>query len=124
MIRRAPRTTRTDTRFPYTTLSRSLSRQPADDIARVHQPVIDGRGARIALEQHEQEIARRRHDAHAMVAEAFEFTRQPRAPRRIMLAAVRHESLVVERRDRRRLPGAGDGSSEEHTSELQSLLRL
>src|SRR3546814_17821344 len=43
-----------------------------------------------------------------MIAEAFEFARQPRAPCRIMLTAVRDELLVAERRDRRRLPRARD----------------
>src|SRR3546814_5964934 len=90
MIRRPPRSTRTDTLFPYTTLFRSRL------------------GAHIALEQHEQEIAGRRHDAHAVIAQPFEFPRQPATPFRIMLAAAGHEILVVERRDRRSLSRARD----------------
>src|SRR3546814_3754531 len=64
MIRRPPRSTRTDTLFPYTTLFRSPLRQP------------DAGRSRVAW----------------------------------ALAAV--------------LTGAGHGRSEEHTSELQSLMRI
>src|SRR3546814_1209591 len=72
MIRRPPRSTRTDTLFPYTTLFRSLPERPARRTAR--------------------------------------------------LLAVRPEPLAGTR-DRMRLPA--DGSrSEEHTSELQSLMRM
>src|SRR3546814_3190474 len=78
MIRRPPRSTRTDTLFPYTTLFRS------------------GRLAR--------------------------GLRRPPHPRR-------HGGAVVrERRLRARAPGEGglrpDARSEEHTSELQSLMRI
>src|SRR3546814_19320695 len=44
MIRRPPRSTRTDTRFPYTTLCRSLSEAP--EIARGPAPYADERLAR------------------------------------------------------------------------------
>src|SRR3546814_17999875 len=75
MIRRPPRSTRTDTLFPYTTLFRSLRR---GDPAR--------------------RCRRDRRDLRARV-----LGRQPGRPRR-------------RDRDRRR--------SEEHTSELQSLMRI
>src|SRR3546814_13979757 len=43
MIRRPPRSTRTDTLFPYTTLFRSVARQPARDRPpRLIQPVERG----------------------------------------------------------------------------------
>src|SRR3546814_9685633 len=76
MIRRPPRSTRTDTRFPYTTLFRSgrhhrFALQPADP----QRPLLD-RGGRIRLWR--LPLAQRHHD-----------------PR-----------------------------SEEHTSELQSLMRI
>src|SRR3546814_4301719 len=48
MIRRPPRSTRTDTLFPYTTLFRS-ARQPLEDAAK---PIMDGAG-------HGQTLARR-----------------------------------------------------------------
>src|SRR3546814_1492959 len=75
MIRRPPRSTRTDTLFPYTTLFRSLG----------HHPV--GAGDLAAGRQHQQ---------------AGTAGQQPEPP-----------GLPV-----------GSGRSEEHTSELQSLMRI
>src|SRR3546814_10736430 len=44
MIRRPPRSTRTDTLFPYTTLFRSADRRRGPrSLARVGQPRLDGR---------------------------------------------------------------------------------
>src|SRR3546814_1437934 len=86
MIRRPPRSTRTDTLFPYTTLFRS--RRPG-------RPV---RGR-----------ARRR--AHA---------RRPRDPYGRL---VRHHLDTLPRRRPARDP-AERPRSEEHTSELQSLMRI
>src|SRR3546814_3462974 len=78
MIRRPPRSTRTDTLFPYTTLFRSAGAAAGDRIA--------GRvGARTAAESRTAPCRRSRH---------------------------------WQRRDR-----AGN-RSEEHTSELQSLMRI
>src|SRR3546814_14573517 len=80
MIRRPPRSTRTDTLFPYTTLFRSL-RQHA---AVVDEDPVGGPAALAAVE----------------------------------LADQLHRRAVA-----RRQPGDG-GRSEEHTSELQSLMRI
>src|SRR3546814_2634003 len=84
MIRRPPRSTRTDTLFPYTTLFRSIP-DPRAVAAHLHQ-AVDRQGAAVGLH-------------HEGVATDIE---QPPAP----LVAV----------DERR--------SEEHTSELQSLMRI
>src|SRR3546814_12024601 len=79
MIRRPPRSTRTDTLFPYTTLFRSpLALRPA-------QPVPGQRGGGAAPLGHGLSAAR------------------PLRPRRAR---------------------RGGGRSEEHTSELQSLMRI
>src|SRR3546814_996736 len=84
MIRRPPRSTRTDTLFPYTTLFRS--RQPGLRAAALHQPALHVHRLLVALE--------RRHGAgHA---------RQDQVAAGPAQAALR---------------------SEEHTSELQSLMR-
>src|SRR3546814_10286420 len=80
MIRRPPRSTRTDTLFPYTTLFRS-------DRARQHAPGLEHPGT-----------ADRERTA----------TLWP-AGRRAAAAGARHQP--------------GRGRSEEHTSELQSLMR-
>src|SRR3546814_10389744 len=75
MIRRPPRSTRTDTLFPYTTLFRSA------DAA--------------AVQEHARRLARRR--------------RHGRRSDRLLSGSVRSADV---------------GRSEEHTSELQSLMRI
>src|SRR3546814_9427042 len=83
MIRRPPRSTRTDTLFPYTTLFRS--------------PLLFRQGGERALERRQVErVLLRRRDR-------------------------RQELRRVERHPRR---GARGARSEEHTSELQSLMRI
>src|SRR3546814_7865656 len=87
MIRRPPRSTRTDTLFPYTTLFRS------------------GHADRLA----ERGIARQRDLQLAMLV-----ADQPLLAPRLFPCRVRRAAR-----------GAGDlGRSEEHTSELQSLMRI
>src|SRR3546814_2022218 len=86
MRRRPPRSTRTDTLFPYTTLFRSGSGEHEAAAAVLTQP----RGQLVEV----PELAQR----HAELEEAEVVDRQERVP-----AGVR---------------------SEEHTSELQSLMRI
>src|SRR3546814_5465554 len=86
MIRRPPRSTRTDTLFPYTTLFRSLS---GDD------PLVPG-------------------------ASPCDDRSGHRLPRRIGRARTVHSHGVHSRLGCRLY----DGRSEEHTSELQSLMRI
>src|SRR3546814_4398070 len=92
MIRPTPRSTRTDTLFPYTTLFRSLPRDQRADLPR---PDIE-RG-----DDHFD--ARRR---HAII---------PRSP---------YWRPGLRRRRARRSASRAPPRSEEHTSELQSLMRL
>src|SRR3546814_6468768 len=80
MIRRPPRSTRTDTLFPYTTLFRS---ENIIDRVRPAQPVVVGQVAFPLADRH--------------------------APRR---------------QPRRDIDDVGNRRSEEHTSELQSLMRI
>src|SRR3546814_2328954 len=91
MIRRPPRSTRTDTLFPYTTLFRSL-----DEI--------------------DDEIA---HRAAALRRE------RPRlkSPDAIILATAQIRGRVLVTRNTKDFP-ASMPRSEEHTSELQSLMRI
>src|SRR3546814_3893163 len=89
MIRRPPRSTRTDTLFPYTTLFRS----PASTTGRRGR----GRGPRIDRPCPRGLPAGRRRPA------AAERSPPPSRPGG---------------------PGCADGRSEEHTSELQSLMRI
>src|SRR3546814_8251374 len=94
MIRRPPRSTRTDTLFPYTTLFRS------------------GRpGGPVSEALHGLQCAAMREPAGG-------------AGRRCAAAIARSDRTPdrsADRRDRHRLPHR---SSEEHTSELQSLMRI
>src|SRR3546814_5045062 len=111
MIRRPPRSTRTDTLFPYTTLFRSplyarRRRQTdrPDDVQRydLHEPAphgLDFDGWRLCPPA----LPGRRPDDPQLIAGS------------LMLTSIR-KLLHRLRHDRRR--------SEEHTSELQSLMRI
>src|SRR3546814_9283077 len=91
MIRRPPRSTRTDTLFPYTTLFRSEYRRWPTRIDRSAIGRLPGRG---------------RHRALRGCLRASE-----------AVAQVAHTGLLQVARYR-------DMRSEEHTSELQSLMRI
>src|SRR3546814_3659449 len=116
MIRRPPRSTRTDTLFPYTTLFRS-----PDDPARPH-------GARPGDVRRRPGVAhlRRLQDGHTpgRPAPADERgTGRDRAPdeRR---GRERGDRLVQAGRRTAPDPPLYPARSEEHTSELQSLMRI
>src|SRR3546814_6601193 len=101
MIRRPPRSTRTDTLFPYTTLF--LSRERADcDVVRRGRFCGSMRASvgptRLAFP-----------DSHCFLEAR---ARRPRGP----------ASLAPQRGRQRKSPA--DVRSEEHTSELQSLMRI
>src|SRR3546814_4978781 len=87
MIRRPPRSTRTDTLFPYTTLFRSVDERHRQDIAAQHEEQQDPDAP---LASHAEGVGVRGNDHEH---------RQP-----------------AQTVDRKR--------SEEHTSELQSLMRI
>src|SRR3546814_3241008 len=87
MIRRPPRSTRTDTLFPYTTLLRSPVRQ--------WREAGTGEGAAV-----------------------------PDARRRRNAGPAGQSGTVAAGETRRDRRSGGRGRSEEHTSELQSLMRI
>src|SRR3546814_5511955 len=98
MIRRPPRSTRTDTLFPYTTLFRSI----IDDT--VLKNLDKGRAfVRMGRLQHVRQFLRH-------------------------VEAARNEARARSQREGRRLRRTVDRAigrrSEEHTSELQSLMRI
>src|SRR3546814_4138927 len=108
MLRRPPRSTRTDTLFPYTTLFRS-GRQPTR------------RGAGRDGRTHRRGRGRRRHDSRGR-----RIFRVPRDHVGLILGigfVKILERLVEAREVRWRLLDELVGRSEEHTSELQSLMR-
>src|SRR3546814_5758599 len=100
MIRLPPRSTRTDTLFPYTTLFRSVKARVVGD---VHLAVLAG-GAAVGVEDH-----------RGVVVQAGGALFEQRADQ--------HHAVLL--RQPREAFGAGAGNrSEEHTSELQSLMRI
>src|SRR3546814_8975663 len=108
MYRRPPRSTRTDTRFPYTTPFRSLHRavEPGAEV-HDHPVVVAGYGHQVvaqgvqALHRKRGEIARSRAAGDDVEA---------------ALRIAHHRLAQGE--------PAADHRSEEHTSELQSLMRI
>src|SRR3546814_3403577 len=101
MIRRPPRSTRTDTLFPYTTLVRSAGH--ADDVvARIHVVNLAGDG----VGELREEIQR---------GPAQLFQRHVAAQRAVLLGPPEGLARAADR---------AAGRSEEHTSELQSLMRI
>src|SRR3546814_7976831 len=104
MIRRPPRSTRTDTLVPYTTLFRSLAEHPAAAVGmdRAYAPITyldeQGNPAGIAV------------DLLRLI--------EAKSGLKIELAAARWP-VVIERALRHQID-----RSEEHTSELQSLMRI
>src|SRR3546814_6382748 len=150
MIRRPPRSTRTDTLFPYTTLFRSLGAHPQRAVLLVgqalvgetlqrglHEATLDQRGFRRPLVVADVEIGERLFDDAELgverglldrfpaVAEQAARTHDQRVGVRFLLqldlvlfgiaGTFRHLRFGVE---------AGQHRSEEHTSELQSLMRI
>src|SRR3546814_4872356 len=92
MIRRPPRSTRTDTLFPYTTLFRS---EKARDVVDMHPGRLDA-----------QQVGERQCAA-------------PVLDRQHHLARAQRDGMVGQARN-----GGARQRSEEHTSELQSLMRI
>src|SRR3546814_1677097 len=103
MIRRPPRSTRTDTLFPYTTLFRS------DDVFRFPSCPAPGTLATTAA----QPGARHLHDR---VDRLWVWLRRPVLFQPHVSAPVRHHAVGF--------PQQRSERSEEHTSELQSLMRI
>src|SRR3546814_10296508 len=102
MIRRPPRSTRTDTLFPYTTLFRSNYQLEAQDLGSALRSVGRASNSEIFFET---SIVKGK-QAPALNGRY--------TPREAVDALLRGTNLVA--LDRRR--------SEEHTSELQSLMRI
>src|SRR3546814_18491057 len=115
MIRRPPRSTRTDTLCPYTTLFRSLGDGVVQGLPQL-RVALERRAQRVELHEHEPGA---RHAVGGDVAALV----QPRDLRR---REHRDEiDLSGEKRgDPARVLRHDPERSEEHTSELQSLMRI
>src|SRR3546814_7142281 len=106
MIRRPPRSTRTDTLFPYTTLFRSLDGDQFLDL--VEEPRIDERQSEHVLHRHPG-------------AECIGQVEHSLRPGFLHLAAQRGHTVLA---GEVQACGIEADRSEEHTSELQSLMRI
>src|SRR3546814_9006613 len=140
MIRRPPRSTRTDTLFPYTTLFRSLD-HPLENIARDHRDhhqceCLGRKRQTPAAQADAPEIPPegRMDQVDAMVGDIAPFGRGDSAACELSIDGVEHHEdkarehpgpilAMGEEIDRIDAPRRAD-SSEEHTSELKSLIRI
>src|SRR3546814_4824880 len=122
MIRRPPRSTRTDTLFPYTTLFRS--RRDAQPVRAeqwwpaIAQPCGRGDCRKPQRDQHQQGASIGRAD---LVTQRIEFTpavAETFAASQLLQCVLRNLRQRLRQRWRMRIH-----RSEEHTSELQSLMR-
>src|SRR3546814_4433161 len=121
MIRRPPRSTRTDTLFPYTTLFRSVgyaSGLHALDVP-VHLQQVAVRHALAGLDHHFALLVLDR------AGEGMELARDGIGHHRVaFLAQVGRHGIAIGRHLQHVLLEAIPHRSEEHTSELQSLMRI
>src|SRR3546814_10765921 len=130
MIRRPPRSTRTDTLFPYTTLFRSLGDHEGEVALHADAPledVVDQGlvGAHVAR-HHLQEVvdaAAHRHAARDLRDRADGVLEALEVAGLVTLQLDLHQELGC-RRDLLQRPLRLVARSEEHTSELQSLMRI
>src|SRR3546814_2313085 len=114
MIRRPPRSTRTDTLFPYTTLFRSDRRVLLDQLGHLATERLDAERQRRDVEQqHVLAIARQHGALHRSTG-----------GNRFIRIDVLARFLAEEVLDRVLDLGHARLRSEEHTSELQSLMRI
>src|SRR3546814_5368631 len=122
MLRRTPRSTRTDTLFPYTTLFRSLfvGHRPRD------HDLLDLGARRLRLLADHRHVDRHLAPAVDRVARADDFGFDDRAARflRAEIGARQEDHADREPVGKRLVSRRGDRiRSEEHTSELQSRMR-
>src|SRR3546814_6886455 len=122
MIRRQPRSTRTNTRFPYTSLFRSVHRLAGGEVG---QSVLDGAELVLGLREGKARAE--------LVVEALRplhrLGRLQGAGGGDLDEGVRHLLDALLHPRLARLPGGAAEAveldrSEEHTSELQSLMRI
>src|SRR3546814_2648258 len=141
MIRRPPRSTRTDTLFPYTTLFRSGRQAEVDGDVEIRGTAQFGRGEmRDPVDHTLGRLARRHGSDHAAVV-ALRAKAQQRLAHaaagavdqqsggiahagRLIGGRVRHKPAVMRDALHSQERLGNHPRSEEHTSELQSLMRI
>src|SRR3546814_1155507 len=118
MIRRPPRSTRTDTLFPYTTLFRSAGAGRRGRRHRVRRRRRDGAWLRRGADEH-------RHRRGERPGDDGEGDEACRGKRSAILSGGPHAEAALRRPvQSARRPDLTGSRSEEHTSELQSLMRI
>src|SRR3546814_3893482 len=124
MIRRPPRSTRTDTLFPYTTLFRSSSRRAVRGIA-VLQDITARKLAELALADSEERLRLGMELADFGTYEFDHVTgeRSFSPELRKIFGLGTHTRLTGDQLVNYVHPEDRERRSEEHTSELQSLMR-
>src|SRR3546814_10158751 len=118
MRRRPPRSTRTDTLFPYTTLFRSTALQHGLFNQHPANAGVGNGGSSEPLARSEQELATNGH----LLCPEYERTRPSAEPARFPRSSCDYQAGQC-----RACPAYGRTQairSEEHTSELQSLMRI
>src|SRR3546814_8015528 len=119
MIRRPPRSTRTDTLFPYTTLFRSPRRRSRGSGDDARQSDERPGGPRVRQRHERKYQPQPRHFVGRDERRQIRFWRVPRLyPGRRSRCEAQGGIRAVSRGP------AGTGRSEEHTSELPSLMRI
>src|SRR3546814_5981729 len=120
MIRRPPRSTRTDTLFPYTTLFRSTVLKDNYDGLRLQAQYGGAEGTH--LREFQGNILAGKSFDRGNITLSFEYTDRSalRAEDQDFTASANLRPLFAD------YPGFADSTtrSEEHTSELQSLMRI
>src|SRR3546814_6676960 len=119
MIRRPPRSTRTDTLFPYTTLFRSGGRGGRARRAPELPLIARSAGPRL-WRQSDGVVAGSSDRLRGQVRDAHQSSEDDHADRQKLYALPQRTQGIG--RVRRRMPFAG--RSKEHTSELQSIIRI
>src|SRR3546814_1046355 len=110
MIRRPPRSTRTDTLFPYTTLFRSIS----PDRSLGAEALGDLLSVALSLGSLQPAVSRHRHFVEPGLSSPWKLPATPRPPGPLAWAPIHGSGASVIPVQR----------SEEHKSELQSLIRI
>src|SRR3546814_9282697 len=114
MIRRPPRSTLTDTLFPYTTLFRSRVLQPLAELAH-HRPLLGWLG----LDHEPDDDARDGYRLDTPDLRLLEHLARPgRVAPELIGDVLDHLLRLID------VGAVGHLRSEEHTSELQSLIRI
>src|SRR3546814_4592418 len=114
MIRRPPRSTRTDTLFPYTTLFRSelalhVGQHRDRQVAQILMVALPGEVHELAVDREPEKLGVAVDELLVEPAEGRDLRRADEGE--VLRPGEEHEPLARER-------------SEEHTSELQSLMRI